>query len=156
MSRTQSLGDLSADAQHFLHRQPSPRSLQPIFERLALEQLHGQKGNAAILAHLINGDDMLMLDGGGQLCLAQETPMELGVGRQRRLHHLERRRPFELGVFRLKNDSHRARSQNLANKVSAKAAQLVRSLGWCQKVVVRGRSRLGKSRHRVLRVGRWA
>src|SRR5206468_477239 len=37
---------------------------QAVIERRAVQQLHGQERGAAIFSYLINGDDMVVLDGG--------------------------------------------------------------------------------------------
>ena len=46
---------------------------EALVERLALEELHGQEGHAAVLAHLVDGDDVVVLDGRRRLRLAQEA-----------------------------------------------------------------------------------
>ena len=39
-----------------------PLALEAVVERLAFEELHGQEGDAAVLADLVDGDDVVVLD----------------------------------------------------------------------------------------------
>ena len=55
------LGDLPADAQHFRQRQLG-FALEAVIERFAFQELHGQEGDAAVLADLIDGDDVVVLE----------------------------------------------------------------------------------------------
>jgi hypothetical protein len=156
VGRGQAVGDFPADAQHLGQRQPAAGPLQPLFERLAAEQLHGQERHAAVLADLIDGDDVLVLDGRGQPGLAQEAAVELGVGRQGRPHDLQGHRAAEVGVLGLEDDAHGADPQDLQDAVGTQAAQLVWLLRRRQEGVVRGRGQsggVGQGRRRVLRGG---
>ena len=156
VGRGQTLRNLSADAQHFGQRQPAPGPLQPVFEGLATEQLHGQERDAAVLSHLIDGDDVLVVDGGGQPGLAQKSPVVLGAGRQGRPHDFQGHQAPEVGVLRLEDDAHGAGPQDLQDAVGAKPAHLVRALRRRQERVVRGRGQIegiGKGGRRVLRRG---
>ena len=54
----------------------------PVVQRLALEERHGQEGDAAVLADLIDGDDVVVLDGGRGPGLAQEALPGRGPGGQ--------------------------------------------------------------------------
>src|SRR5262249_41537812 len=55
-------------------------SPEPLPERLALEQLHGQEGGAVLLADLVDADDVVVADGGGRAGPAQ-GPFAGGTGR---------------------------------------------------------------------------
>ena len=66
-----------------------PSRLQAVVERLALEELHGQEGHAAVLADLVDGDDVIVLDRRRRLGLAQEALPGAGAGGQGRQHGLE-------------------------------------------------------------------
>ncbi len=139
VGRGQTLGDLPADAQHLGQRQPATGPLQSVFECLAAEQLHGQERDVAILPHLIDGDDVFVLDSRGQPGLAQEAAVELGAGRQGRAHDLQGHQAAEVGILRLEDDAHGAGPQNLQDAVRAEASHLVWVLRRGQERVVRGR-----------------
>ena len=151
MGRRQPFRDFAANAQHFRQRQPISAAPQTIFEFLALEQFHGQEGNAAVLADLIDGDDMLVFDGSGQLGLAQKTPVEFRVGRQRWLHHLESHTALEVKVLGLEDDPHGAGPQRLADEVGAKAPDFLRRFRRRQEGIIRGRSQFDVGGTRFLR-----
>ena len=77
VSRRQPQGNLPADAQHLGDGQFA-LALQPGVQRLSLEQGHGQEGNVVAardgdFTDLKNGYDVVVLDGGSRLGLAEET-----------------------------------------------------------------------------------
>ena len=156
VSRTQTFGDLPTDAQHFGQWQPPAGPVQPVSKRLTAEHLHGQERDAAVLPHLIDGDDVLMVDCRGQPGFAQESPVKLSAGRQARVHDLEGHQASEMGILGLEDDAHGASAQNLQDAVDAQATQLVRFLRRRQKGIVRGRGQLkgvGKGGRRIFRGG---
>jgi hypothetical protein len=122
VGRGQTFGDLPADAQHLGQRQPATGLPQPVFERLAAEQLHGQERDAAVLPHLIDGDDVFVVDGRSQPGLAQEAPVELGASRQGGPHDLQGHEAPEVGVLRLEDDAHGAGPQDLQDAVGTEAS----------------------------------
>ena len=68
----------------------SALALEPVVERLALEELHGQERDAAILADLVDGDDVIVLDWRGRLRpRAGSARRPTASGGQRRQHRLE-------------------------------------------------------------------
>ena len=72
VGRRQSPRHLPADAEHLGQRELA-LALQSRVERLAFEELHGQEGHAAILADLVDGDDVVVLDRRRGSGLAQEA-----------------------------------------------------------------------------------
>jgi len=60
VGRFQPLGHLTADAQDLRRRQLSAL-LEPIVQRLALQEFHGQERDAAFFANLVDGDDVIVL-----------------------------------------------------------------------------------------------
>jgi hypothetical protein len=60
--RRQPGGNLATDSHHLGGRQAT-LALQPGVERFAHQQRHGQEGDASVLAHLVDGDDVVVLDG---------------------------------------------------------------------------------------------
>ncbi len=100
-------------------------ALQAVLQRFALEQGHGQEGHAAILADVMDGDDVIVLHGGGGLCFTQEA---LAVRRflgQAGQHGLEGHRPFQLGVLGEEDDAHAAAAEHLEHAVRTESAHLV-------------------------------
>ena len=75
----QALGHLGGDAQGLGQGQLA-FAFQAGVERFALEQRHGQVGDAVVLADLVDGDDVVVLDAGGGAGFAQEAFAVLGVG----------------------------------------------------------------------------
>ena len=61
MSGRQPLRHLQADAHHLGQR--GQALLQSGFQRLSLQQFHGQEDHTIGLADLVNGDDVIMTDG---------------------------------------------------------------------------------------------
>src|SRR5690606_27589756 len=59
-------------------------------ERAAGDVLRGQVVDAGVAADIVDGDQVRMLQLGGDPALAEEAAGELAVGRQRRRHHLQR------------------------------------------------------------------
>ena len=71
MGRCQPFGDFPGDPQRLANGQ-RPLPAQPLLQRLALEEAHDEVGDAALFAHLEDVDDVITVDGGGGLGLAQE------------------------------------------------------------------------------------
>ena len=124
----QSRGRLPADAQHLGQRQPA-FALQPIFQRLALQERHGQEGHAPVFIHMVDRDDVLVLDGGRGLGLAQEALPGGGVAGQRGPNDLEGHAAPELPVLGLEDDAHAPGAEYLEDAVPSQPADLARPLG---------------------------
>ena len=60
----------------------------PLFEVLSLQELHGEVEDAAVLAGLENGDDVLVLERCGKAGLAEEALAVLVILAGARPHHL--------------------------------------------------------------------
>ncbi len=132
VGRGQSFGRLARNTPRLLRRQPGV-ALQAIGQALALQQLHGQKRNAAIFADLVNGDDVVVLQGSGRLRLAEETRPRRGIGGPIQLHDLESDLPFEGRVIREKDHAHAALAEHLENAVGSQPAKLIRPLSGREK-----------------------
>ena len=100
--------DAEADRQCL--RDVERAAFQPLRQRLALEQLHGDVELAALLANLVELADVGMIDAGRRPRLAPEPPARGLVARERR-HGLERDgAPQPLVLCRV-HDSHSALGQ---------------------------------------------
>ena len=122
VGRRQSQGHLPADAQHLGHRELA-LALQSHVQRLAFEKLHGQEGHAAILADLVNGDDVVVLDRRRGSGLTQEALPGTLAGSQGRQHRLEGNDPIQMRVLGAEDDAHAPDSEDLQDTVRAKPAQ---------------------------------
>src|SRR5262249_7165049 len=121
----ESFGNFPADTQHLGHGQPAAFVVKPIFQRLPLEQLHRQEGDAAVFADLVDRDDVLVLDGGGGPRLVQEA-LAVGLGDDGRPHRLESNAALQLRVLGLENDAHAAGAQYPQHAIVGESAELVR------------------------------
>ncbi len=132
--RLEPFGDLPADPQHFLDGQGAG-ALEPSVERLAAEEFHRQKRDAAVLADLVDVDDVIVLDRRGGLGFAQESLLGDGGNTEPGEHRLERDRPLEQRVFGLEDHAHAAAAQHLEDAIGAEPADLVVGLRRREKVV---------------------
>jgi hypothetical protein len=85
--RRQAERHLAADAQYVQERQ-SAFALQPIVECLALQQRHRQERDAALLADLPDGNDVIVIQRRRCTRLAQESLAADRHGGNVRPHHL--------------------------------------------------------------------
>jgi hypothetical protein len=123
MRGAQALGNLLADPHHFVDRQPHAR-LPVHIKRLALQERHGDKGNAVLLADFIDGANEGTFDTGGGACFAQETLAMLRVPGVLRLHNLERDVAFELDILGLVDRQHAALAEFAQDAIIAQAPEL--------------------------------
>src|SRR6185436_4351740 len=82
----------------------------------------------AVLADLVNGDDVIVADGGRRTSLAEEPFPGRWCGEPRRLHGFQGNRSTKLDVLREKNNSHAAMPEHLEDPVASQPAQLLRRL----------------------------
>ena len=104
--RRERAGDLDGIVERRGNRQ-RPLRQQPI-ERRAVHQLHRDEGRPRVLADLVDGDDVRMVQRRGGLRLADEAAMPLGVRRRFRRQHLDRNRTPEPRIDGAVNDTHPA------------------------------------------------
>ena len=142
VGRRQALGRLPADPHHLGHRQHAV-ALEPLVQRLSLEKGHGNEGHAAVLAHLQDGHDVIVLDGGGGFGLAQEALTGGFTGGQARQHGLDGQLALELRVLGLEHHAHAAGAEHLEDTKTAEPADLVWPFRRGQEVVVRPRVLVG-------------
>jgi hypothetical protein len=141
--------DLPADPQGLGHRQRPPLP-QAVFEGLTLEQFHRQEGGVAVLAYLVDCDDVVALERGAGAGLAQEALAGGGVGGVLRQDHLERHLAPQVGVLRLEDHPHATAAQEFQHAVVGEPAQLARGQRLGEEAgVLRGRTGLVRRRARL-------
>ena len=94
-------------------------------QRLALQELHRQKRNAAIFIDLVNRYDVVVFDGRRGLGFAQETFFGAVIRRDIWQHRLQSHDPFELRIFGSKDDAHATRTQPTEYAITAQSSDLV-------------------------------
>jgi hypothetical protein len=159
VGRRQPLGNLPADAQHLRHRQPA-LALQARVQRFPLQQGHGQEEDTPVLAHLVDGDDVVVRQRRRCPGFPQKTLAAGGVG-QAGLDGLQGHQPAQQDILGTKDDAHAACAQHAEDAIRAEPAHLVGTLGWGEEVldlpvccrVTRRRSRAGERFGRRRRQG---
>src|SRR5436309_722036 len=85
----------------------------PVLERLALQQLHGDKRLAFVLIDVVDGADVRMVERGSSLRLSPEAFQGLMILRQGFWQELQCDEAMELGVFGLVDHAHAAATELL-------------------------------------------
>ena len=92
---------------------------------MPLEKRHRNEGDAAVLAHLEDRHNVIMLDGG----LSPGFPLEAGAGHGFRSrvgeHHLEGDLAEQAGVLGLEDHAHAAFAQQAQYAIAAEPAEFV-------------------------------
>ncbi len=87
VGRSQRLGQGDRQSEEPLQLEASTRD--QVGEGLARDQLHHQKRDPLILVHLVDGDDVAMVELGERACLDLEAAQPLAVLGQLRRQHLD-------------------------------------------------------------------
>jgi len=95
--------------------------LEPLRERVALDQLHHEEVRAIVLFEAMDRRDVRMVQRGEQLRFSMEARKTLRVVREAFGHNLERDLPIQLRVARSIHLSHPARADLGRHLVDAKA-----------------------------------
>ena len=88
-----------------------------LLQRAALQILHGDEGAAVLLADVMNGADVGMIQRGRGSRLALEPAQRLSVARQIVRQELQRDEAMEPGVLRFVHDAHAAAAELLDDAV---------------------------------------
>ena len=88
-----------------------------MLQRHPVQKLHGDKRLAVLLANVVNGADVGMIQGGCRLGFALETGQGLRVAGNFRGQKFEGNETVQAGVFGLVNHAHAATAQLLENAV---------------------------------------
>jgi hypothetical protein len=153
MNQTLSVGGgqprsgLLAHPQYIDKGQPTSHSVKTLFECFALKELHGKERDTAILSHLVDGNNVFVLNGRSQASLAQKATMEFVESRQNGFHDLERYQTPEVGILGLKDHPHGPYSQDLQDEIGAQPAQFIGSLRRRQEgIAIAGSRRVRRGR----------
>jgi hypothetical protein len=128
--RRQPAGRLRADAQHLRQRQRA--GAQPLQQRQAADVLHHQVGLPVCLLDDVDGDDVVVADGGRGPGLAGEAVPGRGAAGQGRGEHLDGHHPVEGGVESLVDDAQGAPAQLGLHLVMPELANLAGPHGGSQ------------------------
>ena len=105
---------LDRDVENFAKRQRT--ALQPFAHGLALDELRHQEPRSVVIADLVNGQDVGMIERGSGAGFVQEPAHALRISRELRPQHLERDRPPQGRIDGLEHFTHpaaaRARSES--------------------------------------------
>ena len=107
-----------------------------VLQRFAGDVLHDQVGQAVRLVDAVDGDDVVVADGGGGLRLAGEAPPGDGAAGHGGGQHLDRHQAVQRRIERLEDDAHAALADHLLHLVVAQHAQDARPVGRAQEVQV--------------------
>jgi hypothetical protein len=88
-----------------------------VLQRHALEIFHGDKRHAILLADVVNGADIGMVQGRGRLCFALEARQSLRIAGHFVRQKLERDETVKPSVFGFVHDAHAAAAKLLNNAV---------------------------------------
>jgi hypothetical protein len=94
-----------------------------------VDEAHGDEERAVLLAGLVDGDDVRMLERGRHARLALEAPAELRVGRELGHDDLERHAAVEAAVDREVDHAHAAAPDLALDVVGAEGPVLVAGHG---------------------------
>jgi hypothetical protein len=121
----QPLRRLQADAEH-LHHLDRAAPLEALVKRLPADVIHHKVGDGAVVRDGVDGDDVLVADGGRGLGLPDEAPPGGVAGRQVRGRHLDGHDPAQLFVEGAEDDAHAAPSQHLPDVIVVQPAERAR------------------------------
>mgnify|MGYP003381458903 CR=1 FL=1 len=114
MSGCQSGGDLDADLQDIRLRQLAfPFELR--LQGFAFQKRHGNKRDTLIFSHLIDVDNVVVFNGGGELGFPQKPVFSRSSRRDRRFHNFQGDLSFQVGVFGQKHHPHASHAKDLQN-----------------------------------------
>jgi hypothetical protein len=132
VGRSQAGGGLAADPQHFVNGQRPLRPAQARLQRLAPQQWHRQERHAVLLGGLVDGDDVVVLDGGDRLGLGEEPLQDAGARHQLRLDDLHGDLAFQARVVGLEDHAHAAGAEQRQDVVRPQPAQFAGLVGGTQ------------------------
>ncbi len=113
----EAIRDFDAELEDTVERQRSARDL--VLQRPAIEQLHDDEPLGAVLADVVDGADVWMVERRGDAGLALEPIQRLGIAGQIGRQELQRDLAAQTHVFGAIDDAHAAGAEALENLVMA-------------------------------------
>ena len=126
MRRRQPRGCLMADADNLRHLQRAG-AVEALLHRLPGDVLHDEVRKSIELVDAVNGDDVVVADGGGRLSLAGEAPPGSGAAGHRGGQHLDRHQPVQRRLEGFQHHSHAALPDHVLHLVRAQRAEKARA-----------------------------
>ena len=128
----QSLRHLPTDTQHLRDRHGF-LPMEPLIERLPLEKLHCQEGDAMIFAGIVDADDVIVLELRHHPSFAEKPLGGRPARAHARQHRLDRYGSFEHRILGPVDDAHAAVAQDLEDAIFAEPAEFALGLRRRQK-----------------------
>ena len=104
-------------------------ALEPVVKGPAVEEFHGQEGDAVVLADLIDGHDVVGLDGRGGAGFAEEAGGRVLDGGHLGPHDLEGDGPLESVVLGAEDVAHAPLAEQFGDAVAAESAEVAGPVG---------------------------
>ena len=111
-----------------------PRSRNAFLQRNAMNEFHDQHRQAGDFVDRVNGDDVIVADGGRCLGLASKTLAGVAAGRQGWMQNLDRHKAIEFLVVPFEHDAEAAFAENRQDFVGAQPAEMFGVLRRFEKV----------------------
>jgi hypothetical protein len=93
-------------------------ALDHLLQRCAFQMLHGDEGSAVLLAEIVDGADVGMIESGSGFCFALKTRESLGILGDGRGKELQRDVAAETRVFCLIGDTHASGAKSADNAIT--------------------------------------
>ncbi len=106
VARRESAGDLSRKAERFANGQRP--AADPLTERLSLEKLGDDVRGGTVDAHIVDGEDVRMVEAASRSCFLFEPASPFRIGLERRRKNLDGDVTLQLGVARAIDLAHPA------------------------------------------------
>ena len=111
---------LDRDVEDLAKRQRAAR--EPLAQRLALDELRDEEPRAVVIADLVDGEDVRMIERRSGARFVQEAAHPLRIAGELRPQHLERDRPSQRRIDGLVDLTHPAAAEQVLNLVAADGA----------------------------------
>ena len=109
------VGDFDGKGEQVVHLDRTP--IDAVLERLAVEKFHGDEGLAVLLADVVNGADVRMIQRGGGLGFALETGQGLRVAGDVLREKFQRDETAQARVFRFVHHAHSSAAESFDDPV---------------------------------------
>ena len=118
--RLERVGDLDRERQQLIDLERAPAD--PMLQRRPVEELHDEERAAVLLADIVNGADVGVIQRRRGACLAAESRQGLGIVGEVWRQELQRDEALQPGILGFVDDAHSAAAQLLERCGSARAS----------------------------------